>query len=100
MLFTKQKRLDIYHSAILKWGKKSQLEMMQEEATELALAARKFTRYPIGKNLMQLAEEIADVEIMIEQVKIMEADIINEIEVVKDYKLGRLMDRIAANKFN
>jgi len=46
----------IYQKAIDKWGERSQLEMAQEEATELALAVRRFIIDPHYDNYLNLAE--------------------------------------------
>jgi NTP pyrophosphatase (non-canonical NTP hydrolase) len=53
------------------WGMGSQVNMLAEESTELALAALHFNRDNKEKSraLLNLAEEIADVEFMIEEFK-------------------------------
>ena len=81
------------------WGEKSQFEMAQEEATELALAVRKFIRRGDDKSFQDLAGEIADVEIMIEQMKIIEASLPMAIQQIKFEKLKRLEKRIDSHKF-
>ena len=92
--------VEILKKAIKKWGEKSQLEMLQEEATELALAARKFIRVPCDRTKFDLVGEIADVQIMIEQFIIMHPDISEQLENKKRFKLNRLADRIKNNEFN
>ncbi|AQW91315.1 hypothetical protein CMU89_16970 [Elizabethkingia anophelis] len=85
----------LYEKALEKWGHKSQLEMLQEESTELALATRKYIRNPNEETLTALASEVADVKIMIEQLAFMIPDIIilsNEWCKVKLERLGKILD--------
>lgn len=90
---TVQQRKTLYQKAIDTWGDRAQLEMAQEEATELALAIRKLIR---GKEnaVAELVSEMADVEIMIEQIKFMSPHWVMAIESEKDFKLNRLNDRL------
>ena len=53
------------------YGRRAQLEMAQEEATELALAIRKYIRNQSIDRYLKIGEEIADMEIMIDQLKFM-----------------------------
>lgn len=96
---TIEQRKKIYQRAIDTWGDRAQLEMAQEEATELALAIRGLIRGKSGA-MEALVSEIADVEIMIEQIKYMNPHCVQAIEVEKDFKLNRLNDRINKNEFN
>lgn len=98
---TKDERESVYKTAVEKWGINAQLEMAQEEATELALAVRKFLRKKDQATFNHLIEEIADVENMIAQVEFMypEFPVRESIELQKDFKLNRLIGRIAANSF-
>lgn len=74
-----------------KWGKHSQLLMLAEECSELIKAALKQDRDINGAGLKELTEEIADVEICIEQVKhLMQLD--KEVTDAKRYKLMRLQN--------
>jgi len=59
---------DVYREAINQWGEDSQLQMFYEEVGELmtAISQHKRGRVPI-KNVI---EEIVDVKIMIEQMRI------------------------------
>lgn len=95
-----EKRIKLYRMAANKWGERAQLEMIQEEATELALAVRKFIRNQDKKSLDAVASEIADVEIMIEQIKNLYPGIEAFAEMERDRKLNRLQTRIETNKFN
>jgi NTP pyrophosphatase (non-canonical NTP hydrolase) len=80
---------ELYRAAVEKFGFRSQMEMLQEEATELALATRKAIRAGIVP-LDNLAEEAADVLIMLEQLKVMMPSMIIAIEQQKQLKLKRL----------
>lgn len=96
---TTEQRKTLYKRTVETWGERAQLEMAQEEATELALAIRKLIR---GKEnaMFELAGELADVEIMIEQIKYMHPHISQAIETEKDFKLNRLNDRLNKHEFN
>jgi NTP pyrophosphatase (non-canonical NTP hydrolase) len=85
---------EIYRRAIDLWGERGQLEMAQEEATELALAVRKYIREPNMSRLDDLAGEVADVEIMVAQMKEMIPDLSHTVEEKKLFKLNRLEVRI------
>ena len=95
----KEKREELYQKAIEKWGVVSQIEMLNEESIELALAVRKFLRNNKNPeyeftNATNLIEEIVDVEIMIEQLCYIYPFFKNQIQEVKDFKLQRLEKRI------
>lgn len=81
---------------LVKWGGRHQLEMAQEEATELALAIRRHIRYGNSETFVELSSEIADVEIMIEQMKSMfkDLDLEKNVEMDKDFKINRLFSRL------
>lgn len=88
---------DIMNKAIDHYGTTAQTYMLMEECAELIQAVSKYNRKCEGsKNLM---EEIADVEIMIEQVKmILERDgyknCRQEVQEIKSWKLDRLERRL------
>ena len=64
---TRMNKEKIYKKAIGKYGVAAQLDMVIEEMSELTKEICKIKR---GKgNYMNLVEEIADVEIMLEQLK-------------------------------
>jgi len=85
---------EIYKKTIEKWGKRAQLEMAQEESTELALAIRKFIRQDSEERLIDMCGEMADVEIMIEQIKFMFPSAQSRIDEIKSFKLDRLSKRV------
>ncbi|GEN74103.1 hypothetical protein [Chryseobacterium lathyri] len=101
-----ENRQEVYQMAIDKWGHVAQMEMLQEEATELAqsalklaLSARKFMRKDTAETFKNLASEMADVEIMIEQMKFMFPSIDPMVEEQKRYKVNRLKKRVENNTF-
>lgn len=57
----------LYRSAIEKWGEDLQMDMAVEEMAELTKALIKFRRKPTNETRYAIAEEIADVQIMLEQ---------------------------------
>lgn len=81
------------------YGLEQQMNILQEECAELIQAISKYRRYGEvqGENL---TEEIADVLVMIDQVKILlnisDADILNR----KKLKTERQLRRIALEKHN
>lgn len=89
-----EQRKKIYSEAITIYGKTSQLEMAQEEATELALAVRKFVRQPNKLRVNNLIEEMADMEIMEEQIHLMFPTFRKRIDTIKNLKLQRLQREI------
>ena len=72
------------------YGINPQLDQMQEECAELIVAINKHKRY--GKS-EQVIEEIADVELMLEQLKyLLNCD--GEVQKIKKQKIERQLDRI------
>lgn len=76
---------DILNLAIKKFGERAQEEMVIEECAELIQAISKKHR---GKE-HNIAEEIADVEIMLEQLKIINC-CHREVEDIRNTKIRRL----------
>lgn len=85
-------QIDILNKAISTYGHNSQMLMAIEEMSELTKAICKYKRY--GDNVNDIAEEIADVTIMLEQLKMM-FDVYPEVEMNIDLKLKRLERRLA-----
>ena len=80
----------IYDCAITKWGFPSQIEMLVEECAELIVAVKHFNRER-HEDVLPLINEIADVEIMLEQMRrIFDCELI---DMVKRKKLTRLAER-------
>ncbi|CAG7581708.1 MAG: nucleoside triphosphate pyrophosphohydrolase [uncultured marine phage] len=81
---------EILKQAVDKWGELSQIEMMIEECSELIMALQKMKRG--YDNLDNIAEEIADVSLMMEQGKyIFGEDLVNK---HIDFKTERLKKRL------
>lgn len=82
----------ILNKAVKTYGVDAQLDMCIEEMSELTKEICKLKR---GKNNHdEIVEEMADVYIMMEQLKIMINISPEEIELAKDIKLGRLRERL------
>lgn len=80
------------------WGKDAQLNQLQEELAELIVAVSKYRRF--GEQFIDdMAEEIADIQIMVEQLSsIMKNDghdsFLEKIEQWKAFKLKRLEGKL------
>ena len=85
--------IDIYKKAINTFGESAQMIVALEECSELQKEITKLLR---GKgNLEHLAEEMADVEIMLEQLELIYGvGLIQQKQVFKENKLKRLAERI------
>ena len=80
---------EILKKAIEHYGKEHQLGVAQEELSELVTA---ISHYKRGRE-HNVAEEIADVEIMLSQLKII-FNCTDEVEEWKEKKVERLANRI------
>lgn len=79
--------------AVKAWGVQSQLAMVSEECSELIQAVQKMQRTgDMDKKIMDVLEEVADVEIMLEQLKYICGPVHakKQIEIFKQKKLSRL----------
>lgn len=63
------KDTEIFDAAIQKWGIESQEDMAIEEMAELIKVIAKLHRNVNGSDLSQLAEEITDVRLMLDQLE-------------------------------
>ena len=82
---------EILKTAVATWGPDAQAKMLLEEMAELQKEICKAWR---GKdNTAEIAEEVADVEIMIEQIKLI-FGIDADVGVYRDAKLERLRLRL------
>lgn len=89
---------EIYKKAIETWGENLQLGMLIEECAELIKAVNKFWRKKDYDSINSLAEECADVEIMIEQLKIMNKDVFcKKVDDFKEVKLIKLRNLLFDN---
>lgn len=82
------------------YGVNSQLDILQEECAELIQAVSKYrrTNNPNVFDRMHLEEEIADVEIMIAQIKYLMKLSEKDIRGIKDTKLERQLERMRREK--
>lgn len=85
------KKQEIYRLAEKKWGKTFQMIMLAEECSELSHSILKAVR---GKGMSDVADEIADVIIMIEQQYEMFEELENLVKFRKKFKLKRLEELI------
>lgn len=60
---------DVYINAINAYGTEEQIRMIYEEMCELGVALSKYHRDPCMETVRDVQEEIADVQIMLEQAK-------------------------------
>jgi len=81
---------DLYKKALKKWGAELQIKVAIEECSELIKELAKFGRVVNGSTIEKISEEIADVEIMLEQLKFMFVCR----GKVEDYKVAK-MEKIA-----
>jgi|SRR5690554_854975 len=79
---------ELYTEAMKRFGKPSQIEMLIEELAELTLALQKFKRNPTQEKVREVCDEMADVEIMLDQNKLIFSE--KEIQDRKMFKLNRL----------
>ena len=82
--------MDVYDKAIEHYGREKQCMMTAEECAELIQALSKALRHEGESFIRQVAEEVADVEIMLEQVKRMFGLSSAMVEEYKRIKLARL----------
>ena len=62
--------MELYKKAIEKWGKEPQIRMMIEECGELITALAKRDRCFNGSTIDDIIGEMVDVEILLEQLKL------------------------------
>ena len=89
---SKMNKRETYKRAIKYWGKELQIGMLMEEVSELMIAINRYRR---GRetNKNKIAEEIADVKIMLEQIQVMfNITSVNQWHEQKLLKLKRLME--------
>lgn len=85
----------IYKDALKEWGPELQIVMVFEEMAELQKELSKNLRGV--ENSTSIAEEIADVEIMLEQMKAL-FEVESQVDKFKMHKLGRLKARLLKGK--
>jgi NTP pyrophosphatase (non-canonical NTP hydrolase) len=82
----------LYNYAITKWGVSTQINMAIEECSELITKLIKYNRKNNGSTKQEIIDEIADVMIMCEQLRLIFG--YNEVEFRKNKKLNRLEKRL------
>ena len=82
---------EVYKRALSIYGEKNQVIMMFEEMSELQKALTKHLRGATDKRA--IVDEVADVEIMLEQMKLL-FNIENDVSERKQFKVERLMARL------
>ncbi len=87
-------RAYLYKKAIMKYGRPSRLNLAVEEMSELTKEICKHIRGECRFD--EIAEEMADVEIMLEQLKMMFENS-RHVSMYKEQKLQRLADRMDQN---
>ena len=94
---------EIYDLCFAKWGFASQVAMLAEELCELSVATLHLNRLIKNEGLKKykvidkVAEEIADVEIMIDEFKhhlrnVNNTNFLETIKIYKESKMDRLID--------
>ena len=79
------------------YGLVSQLRQLAEECSELAVAASHSAR--TGNITVNLIEEIADVEIMIDQIKLLGQIREGFVDELKEMKIKRQLDRMSSSSY-
>ena len=85
---------DVLLQAIRHFGKAHQQIKAVEELGELQQAILKGLDNPLRRDVKNIIEEVADVEIVLEQIKLIFELNSKEINAVKDKKILRLMSRM------
>lgn len=91
---------ELYKKALREWGNDSQINLAVEECAELIKVLMKHGRDLNGSTLDEILEELADVEIMVEQMKLIfdykehSALKMSVFEFIKKRKLERLEKRL------
>jgi len=81
------------------YGIDAQLEKTKEELNELVEEVEKFQQFKKNYVLYRMIDEIADVENMIDQLKLL-LKIAAEVDEVKEYKIARQLKRISEEGIN
>jgi len=66
---TTSREQDLFLGSVKKWGLASQILMLAEEASELSVACLHYLREKKKPSAHNLAEEMADVELMLDEIK-------------------------------
>ncbi len=94
MAITKEREI-IYREAVSRWGMDAQVNMAIEEMAELISALQHYRReesWGHHATVEDIADEIADVEIMMEQLKFMFGIDSLHLDQIKEKKLSRVKE--------
>jgi NTP pyrophosphatase (non-canonical NTP hydrolase) len=83
---------ELYKRALDLWGEEAQIKMAIEECAELIVKLAKLGRNKNGSTEADVAEEVADVEIMLSQLRLIFGN--DAVELAKKRKLERLLNRV------
>jgi len=90
-----ERRKKIYQDIKEVFGEKNQIIQLMEECAELIQASNKYIRYPTeSSRTKDFAEEIGDVEIMLEQMKTYYPFLKEKIETSKKKKLLKINRKV------
>lgn len=83
---------NLYKAALSNWGEEAQVKMAIEECAELIQVLAKYGRNINGASDFEVQSEIADVQVMLNQLKIIfDEDAIAEVKATKLEKLRKLL---------
>jgi len=89
---------ELYRKAYRKWGIEAQMDMVIEEAAELTKEICKAHRKGLIHVQAEVTEELVDMEIMVEQLKVILSDHLHSFDGMymrmREEKLNRLDDRL------
>jgi NTP pyrophosphatase (non-canonical NTP hydrolase) len=94
---TQEREARILEAAVETYGAESQIDMMIEEMSELTKALCKYKRSPDGGTVDNVLEEMADVQIMLNQMALIFDDC-TEQEIVKLVRLESRLGGLADDK--
>ena len=90
---TASKQFELYDSAVQQWGIPAQEGMFIEEIGEVLTALNKVKRVRNGIDHRGFVAELVDLEIMLEQMKLIHSDKISW-NLIKDRKIRKLLNYI------
>jgi NTP pyrophosphatase (non-canonical NTP hydrolase) len=83
-------RTEVLNTAIKTYGMFAQMDMCIEECSELIKALLKYRRNEDKQALANICEEMADVQIMLDQMRLVFGETIEQ----EQYKIKRLAERL------
>ena len=98
--FSRKEKAEIYNAVVDSYRKKNVYEfysVCMEEMGELTQKISKHLRGKIGDNDVEILEEIADVQICLETLKVFMNTDPEDMDYVEDVKLNRLKERHMKN---